>query len=436
MNYKHIGSPAQASANKSEYEVSTAYFTICANNYYAYAKTLQNSLALHEPGSKFFIFIADAYHAEIAKDASVIYAENICASNIDEAKFAYSLIEFSTYLKPFCFYHLLENCNFKNAVFLDPDVEVFAPLEGVTAAFSNDASCVLTPHLLKPLEDDAHPSDTSILNTGTFNLGFAAFSQTDETWAFLKWWARHLETNCRVDLEAGLFVDQKFVEFAPSFIKNLHILRHPGYNVAYWNLANRSVHKTGTEWSVNGEKLVFFHFSGVMPENKSMLSKHQDRFSPGEFGDAQTLVENYLKKVEKNDHSRWSSIPYAYDFFETGAPVPKEMRRGPPLKKETPLSAPNSAYWNAPSEYVDQAPSQVITRYMLAVHESRADLKRTFPLSSAVGRSGFSAWFQINYVSHSYDEQSASKLGVRLQRITRKWLIHLWLAVGRRLKLI
>ena len=56
------------------------------------------------------------------------------------------------------------------------------------------------------------------------------------------------------------------MNLAPVFFDGVHVLHHPGCNVAYWNLHERSLTVTGESYRVNEvAPLVFFHFSAYDP---------------------------------------------------------------------------------------------------------------------------------------------------------------------------
>ena len=75
------------------------------------------------------------------------------------------------------------------------------------------------------------------------------------------------------DLRSGLFVDQKWVDLAPCFFDEIHILRHAGCNVAYWNLRERFLSDADNRVVVNGDTpLVFFHYSGYRTDRPDQLS--------------------------------------------------------------------------------------------------------------------------------------------------------------------
>lgn len=372
----------------------TGCFTICSRNYLAYALTLRDSLREVEPDRPFTIFLADAaLEQDVPERVEIIPVSDIGIENLNDLAWRYNVVEFNTAIKPFCFDYLFDRKGHDAAIYIDPDIQLFAPLEQVHAALAEGASCVLTPHILAPLTDGGTPSDLDLMKSGTFNLGFGAFANVPEARAFLSWWGDKLRQYCLVDLENGLFVDQRFVDFAPSFLADLRILRDPGHNVAYWNLAHRPVRKTQSGWTAGGSKLVFFHFSGVVPGAADVFSKHQSRFDMTNIGEASDLVLDYIARIAANGHARWSTIQYAYGQFATGEAIAGPMRRGPPADPSAPFAAPNHAYWNVPSERVDQTSGAVITRLMLAIHDSRPDLRKAFALSTAAGRRDFHAWF-------------------------------------------
>lgn len=376
--------------------MKTAFFTICARNYLAYALTLKKSLERHEPGTPFFIYLADAPldQADWPTEGIIPVSELGLAHLLDMA-FRYTVMEFSTAIKADCFLDLLTHRGFEAAIYLDPDIQVFAPVTEVHTALSSGASAVLTPHLLEPLPAGAHPAEAEIQKSGVFNLGFAAFAHTAESLAFIRWWAGRLHIDCYSAPEKGLFVDQKFVDLAPAFLERLIIMRHPGYNVAYWNTASREVAGSAGAFTVNGAPLIFFHFSGVVPGQPEVYSKHPGDARPQTVPSLSELVRAYLSELATQGHAKWSAMGYTYNLFRDGSPILPPMRRHPP-EHGTPedwFDAPDLAYWTAPDPRVDRSPDVVITRLMAGFWDLRPDLQAAFPLSTAAGRRAFQAWF-------------------------------------------
>ncbi|MEX0644825.1 MAG: hypothetical protein WD076_05915 [Parvularculaceae bacterium] len=423
--------------------MTLAYFTICARNYLAYALTLRASLLAAVPGAQFYIFLADepvaggdpcdgiipaaalAGFAAFSSDQPETTSSQSAPARADYADmaFRYTVMEFNTAVKPFAFAHLFDRLGVDAAIYLDPDILVLRPLEAVTDALAAGAEAIFTPHLTAPLADGLSPSDEDIARAGVFNLGFAAFANRPEARAFIRWWAGRCATDCFVDLERGLFVDQKFCERAPSMIEKTAILADPGLNVAYWNLKHRPVARGPDGWTAAGAPLVFFHFSGVVPGDPTVFSKHQNRFSPKDLGPGRALFAEYLARLEANGHKRWRDVPYAYDRYTDGTPIPPAARRlyarggGAASRSFSPLPftgegdarlgesarsdkralfAPNYDALNALSADVVQDEGAPVTLFMREVWLGRADLQAAFPLSSASGRRGFCRWFILN----------------------------------------
>lgn len=372
-----------------------AAFTICARNYLPRAETLKDSLQRHDPDLPFFIFLADEAEPSDRLPGGTVPIASLDIPGWQEMAFRYTLLEFSTSLKADCFLYLLRREGFDAAIFLDPDIEVFSPLSAVREALAEGQAAVLTPHLLDPYKANLSGRDLEIVRSGAFNLGFAAFSRQAESLAFLDWWAAKLRTQCYAVPEAGLFVDQRFCDMAPAFIEHLCILRHPGYNVAYWNLQERAITREGSEILVNGAPLVFFHFSGLGINNAGELSHHLGADQPEMSTCLAGLVQSYSETVKAyQEASGMHTRPYAYGRFANGMAVLQPMRRDPPAhgSPQDWFLAPDTDYWNSPDPHINDAGPK-ITRLMGAYLRLRPDLMQRFPMTSIEGRSDYLAWF-------------------------------------------
>lgn len=386
--------------------MGTTAFTICSANYLHYARTLHQSLVANADIGDFVCFLVDEIDDRFDRAAlgfECVEAKDIGLAHVFDMAARYTIMEMNTAVKPFCFRWLFDNRQTNRAIYLDPDLFLVSPLTEIDAAFDAGANVVLTPHSLAPLNDGMDPDDIRLMRTGTYNLGFAALRKSPVTGALLEWWGERLLKECLVDLEHGLFVDQKFFDLVPSYFQGVEILRHPGYNVAYWNLSSRDVKRsTAGSWTVNGLPLKFFHFSGVVPGNSQIFSKHQDRFTIHSIGDVVHLLGDYLAAIESNTNLNgvnFPSLSYAYATLADGTLFTDHMRR---VYRELFEPQPRSyieAFDPSLGRYCTLEPrfahlrEDRITRLMHAVWDARTDLRETFPIALPSGRQNLASWF-------------------------------------------
>ncbi|HVG05768.1 MAG TPA: glycosyltransferase, partial [Burkholderiaceae bacterium] len=283
-------------------------------------------------------------------------------------------------------------------MYIDPDIQFFRRLIEVEELFNSGALAVLTPHLTAPLNDDKTPSELSIMRAGVYNCGFVAVANHPARKQMLDWWAQRLEFGAFVDFEAGLFTDQKWIDLAPGLFPDVRVLRHSGYNAAYWNLSHRPFGKTGDQYTAAGEPLVFFHFSGIDPHDPGVFSKHQTRFSESDLGPFRPAFRSYANQLLANGYDRFSKATYAFGRTKAGAPIVPEMRQvfryrfdiGAPAEVRDPFGIEPSAFDQPTDKLPNAAP-----RISMLFYEAwrRRDLLRgSFDLSTATGREGLLSW--------------------------------------------
>jgi len=303
----------------------TAVFSIISPNYRHFARVLMESVRQHQPEWDRFVLL-------VAGDGSAIDEELFATVSIDtlplpnrrQFYFRYSILELNTAVKPWMFEHLFAR-GYERVVYLDPDIRLYSPLSEVDEA-GPETFLILTPHLTGPIAGDDHPSERTILQAGTYNLGFLAVSKGSDTHRFLDWWQEKLEFQCVSDVAHGIFVDQKWIDLTPGFFDGVSILRHDGYNVAYWNLGQRTVRGDGSRGTVNGQPLRFFHFSGFDPAAPAMASKHDFALRVTEVGDARALIAGYDAAIRAAGYESFRNARYPFGFFADGTPISDAAR--------------------------------------------------------------------------------------------------------------
>ncbi len=378
----------------------TAVFTIVSRNYFHFAVNLMASVKQHLPGARRVVAICDAVDGLVSPDPGVelVGVEALGIPGLDRMATYYTILELNTAIKPSVFRWLLRDEGLDKVVYFDPDIELFSSGRELVERLDS-AEVVLTPHLLAPLEDDLHPSDLQILQSGTYNLGFLALRRSAQTQRLLQWWAAKLVRDCVVDIPRGLFTDQKWMDLVPGFFDHVHIERHAGWNVAYWNLAHRDVEADGACWRVNSQPLFFFHFSGFDPKSGS-ISKHQDRYTMADCNPAvQRLFAHYDRQLTLAGREQYARLPYAYARLGDGTALPDCARRVLRLELDWNQDLPDLRSVEGARWLVDfltapvDAQQPAISRLALQLYRDRDDLQMAFPDMLLTRREAYLSWF-------------------------------------------
>lgn len=310
--------------------MNVCFATIVSANYLAYAGVLARSLARHAPATSVHVLVVDRATAAVRQAVErsglqVTFAEDLGIPDFERVAYKFDLVELNTALKP-TFLLSLFDAGFDGVVYVDPDIQFHAAPTPVFEAMQK-ASITLTPHALAPVMDGLRPSDVDFLRNGTFNLGFVALHRSDEAMRMLKWWEDRCLGLGFNDPAFGVFVDQKWMDLVPAYFDSFQVLRHPGCNVAYWNLHEREVTMRDGQYHVNDHPLVFFHFSGVRAQQPSELSRHQTRHQLIPGSPLATLVGAYCAELLAGGHAQTAQLPYTYGTLDDGTPITPTMRR-------------------------------------------------------------------------------------------------------------
>jgi glycosyltransferase involved in cell wall biosynthesis len=313
--------------------VRQAIFTICSNNYIPVARTFLTSARRHHPEADLFVCLADR-RIDIPglydTDWTVVGAEELGIHNFRDFSFRYDIMELNTAVKPFMFRHLFDERCYDVALYFDPDIEIFRPLDGVVAKLCDGATFVMTPHLCAPSEGKSDPNDFTVMRAGTYNLGFLGVSRGAESERIIDWWARRLRFYCISAQEQGIFVDQKFMDLVPGFAPRTYVSPDITLNVAYWNVRQRPLEQAGEGWTVGGEKLTFFHYSGFDPRKPTQLSKYDPEMDGAMPEPLRRLTAGYAERLLANGYGTISGSTYAYGRFVSGTtihPLVRQMYR-------------------------------------------------------------------------------------------------------------
>lgn len=323
--------------------VRTICFTSFTFSYLARARVMAHSLRRIHPDWEIWAVITDRFPAGLSADALAPFDRVLRATSlgIDDFRswiFRHDLVEAATAVKAAALRLVLQEKDVGRAVYLDPDIAVFAPLDPVLASPDGHA-VVLTPHQITPnaSANAYQDSERTSLRYGVYNLGFLSVANDADGRAFADWWDDRLREACYDSIETGLFTDQKYCDLVPGLFPRVHISRDAGCNVASWNLSRRHIGFNGrgaltvrTMGGGNGQEvpLRFYHFTKIAPRPDA-APEPGDRMSERYAGDnvaVHELLHWYKTQLQAQADKIAEAHAWSYGVFHDGSPVPRGVR--------------------------------------------------------------------------------------------------------------
>ncbi|MBL7703548.1 MAG: hypothetical protein JNM14_14955 [Ferruginibacter sp.] len=312
-------------------------FTIVARNYLSFAFTLADSLREQNSGADFTIFLVDGKEGvpqHFFEKYSIELVDKEIVPAITDMSFKYNVTEYSTAVKPFVFSHLFNKKQYAKAIYVDPDIYFYQSPQ-VIFDWLDEKFCVLTPHIIRPqVSFTGNMNDTELLFAGIYNLGFAALKNNEDATLLLNWWMDRLSKFCYGDRFESLHVDQKWMDFVPSYFGDRMLsTHHPGLNIAYWNIHERDIFIEGEKKKVglsgnreNQYPIIFIHFSGVNPLDV-YRNKQCKTLDITKYKEWESLIVDYGNKVINNSFKELIVLKYGFAGFDNGDAILPLHRR-------------------------------------------------------------------------------------------------------------
>ena len=101
---------------------------------------------------------------------------------------------------------------------------------------------------------------------GIYNAGYIYFNYDQNSLNFLKKYRKLCFNFISWETKKkgkSNFADQTYLEKLIKINKNVKIINHSGVNTAPWNIGGFNLSQKNNKFYVNGEKLIFYHFSGI-----------------------------------------------------------------------------------------------------------------------------------------------------------------------------
>ncbi len=315
-------------------------FTICSNNYIPQASTMLKTWSKYHPEAITKLVLLDTYHFdsklyENLEGTEIIPVADMNIKEFDKLALKYNIVELSTAIKPDSFIYLFEKYEPDAIIYFDPDI-MFTGRCGELLDKLETSDIILTPHMITPVDDGFFPSDVDILKGGVYNLGFGAFARYNSVKKILTWWRDRLHKYAFADFSKNLFTDQLWMDYLPCYYDNYHILKHPGYNVANWNLHERNITlNSESKYTVsNIYEMKFFHFSGYRYNTPGTISWYHTRYKLEDSMGLKKLFEEYHKNLKEANYELYVNTPCTYiDLYRSHQDkIAKEAYKKLPLQ--------------------------------------------------------------------------------------------------------
>jgi hypothetical protein len=308
--------------------MNNVIFTICAKNYLAQAYALGESIKDNEPKTDFFIIVTDLDTNTNTNNDFIHISPNILIDiNLDDLAFKYNVIEYSTAIKPF-FIDYFFNKKYDKVVYLDPDMYIYNNLSLIYNNL-NTYDFIITPHIRKPyVEFNGSTSEEEILFVGIYNLGFFAISNSSNGNTFIQWWKEKLRDQCYADKFDALHVDQRWIDFLPSFFpENVLIEKSATINMASWSIHEVDFKETNGNYYIDDYPLIVYHFSGIDILDNNNINKKQTKYNLSNKPEYKSLYMNYRATVINLNFEYFNKLSYSFDYFQNGVFIDAYLRR-------------------------------------------------------------------------------------------------------------
>jgi hypothetical protein len=324
--------------SNSEIISDIAYCTIVTKSHLAYARALAYSIEAYNPQSKLFVLLADMNEEciDIANEPfELIELEELNdQEDIQKMCFYYTPSELCFCLRAWLHEYMFHKTPFAKWIYFDSDIMVYHSLKEISDQL-DEISILLSPHLISidpppsiDVKEIRRLESYLLRNGGIYNGGFLALRETEESEIFIKWFKDHLRWYGfdNRPMQSG---DQFWITCVPLYFREVGVLRHPGANLAYWNLYERNIEKDSSgKITVDEQSLIFYHFAGFDMESPQKVTKYPHPPSllviPPPIKD---IAREYHRLLIENRHEEAKNYSYAFAKFQNGKSITPMMRR-------------------------------------------------------------------------------------------------------------
>ncbi|HYE09517.1 MAG TPA: hypothetical protein VEF53_05010 [Patescibacteria group bacterium] len=246
------------------------YCTVLSKGYIHRGLILYNSLKKYDPNFHFYFVCLDDEVKSLLKRMALDSVTLITMNQIEAQDQLLTAIkakrndkEYIWSVKASVFLYLFRNyTKLDHILWLDGDTEFYADPEPI---FNELMKCSIL--LTKERFVGAYSGLNNIY--GIFNTGLMGFKKNSTAINCIRWFRKKCIEWCYDRVEPGKWSDQMYVNNWPIMFSDLRVMEDIGINVTAWNIQGADVSMLDNDIYINGERLVFYHYSGLKFMNYS-----------------------------------------------------------------------------------------------------------------------------------------------------------------------
>ncbi len=247
------------------------YCSIASMEYIHKILLLYDSLLEHDNNFRFFIICMSKETKALLNDLKLEKAVLLTIDQIERTDTQLAAVksqrnekEYAWTSKASVFLYLFRNySDVEHLLWLDGDIVFYSSPEPI---FQELKQCSLL------LTRERFKGENKKLDNvyGIYNTGLMGLKRDKEAMGFIKWYRRKCLEWCYDQVTPSRFGDQKYLEVIGKRNTGIYISKSKTTNAAMWNMENSKVETSEGQVYIDGEKLMFFHFSSffILSENE------------------------------------------------------------------------------------------------------------------------------------------------------------------------
>ncbi len=274
-----------------------------------HARALAASAAIHDPEARLAVLAADQHAAsELAGADSfeVLKLEALGLEGVHRLVDTASWADLSLLARPGFMRELLRRHGAPVA-YLDPDMDLHGELWPVMEV-ARRAGVAMAERVVGGLPADGRlPKPEDLLRAGSVTAAFAAVAPGIPAERFLDRWDAALREAVQSPGYEPLEQSSNLLLAHPALVAavdaaasmpEVTLLEDPGCNVSAWNLHERRLEQVSEKYTVDGQPLRFFHFSGFQPQRAWWLASFADRAQLAASPALASLCRGYAARLQ------------------------------------------------------------------------------------------------------------------------------------------